>query len=621
MGAPAHAGARRWPGRSCARIYRDADAVVAYGPHVASFARAAAARGASRSRRRPSTARSGRRPATPHAARRGRSPPCSSGRDAPEKGARRAPATRGAGACRAASAVRAHRVDGIRATSAARRASVRNFYAGADVLVIPSRRARAPSASPGGSSPTRPCTQATPSSPPTQVGAAAGGLVRHGRNGLVVPAGDARRARRRPAACCATTRTLRGARSRPAAREDVAPYTFEAWADGFAAGAGAARVKPLLRCDSPRRRPAPVPASLAPGPPGHHHRLLVLAPAAPALARDARRARRDCADDEALSKHVHAEGVPRRAQPSSRPTARSTPTARRDPPRPARAGRRADKGGRRHDGRRPRRWRVAAAAAPAAAPAALERAPAPAATPAPATRGQRPLAARTGRGAALALDEARTGGGPGIQGRPARWCRPVSSARHDLTGAVLVLSASITGRRARRLGAGALVTCPAPAAPVLRRARSAGGCVPAAGAPRADRRSPSARSSRAVAVEADGGLLLGAAHGGTRSASTSSRRASVAAGAVVAGGAHAAPVGAPSALGAASPCSRSSPRCRSTWAVNPSDAWIDANRRLALLRRLRRVGSRSRASRRGAGPRSSGAITLGAVARSAATRC
>ena len=63
------------------------------------------------------------------------------------------------------------------------------------------------------------------------VGAAAGGLVRDGRNGLVVPAGDSDAlagAIRRLAADPA----LRAAWARPA-REDVQAFTYDAWAQGF----------------------------------------------------------------------------------------------------------------------------------------------------------------------------------------------------------------------------------------------------------------------------------------------------------------------------------------------------------------------------------------------------
>jgi glycosyltransferase involved in cell wall biosynthesis len=65
------------------------------------------------------------------------------------------------------------------------------------------------------------------------VGAAAGGLVREGRNGLVVPAGDA-------AALARAISRLHGdpdlrARMGAAARADVAPYTPAAWAAGVSA--------------------------------------------------------------------------------------------------------------------------------------------------------------------------------------------------------------------------------------------------------------------------------------------------------------------------------------------------------------------------------------------------
>jgi len=65
------------------------------------------------------------------------------------------------------------------------------------------------------------------------VGAAAGGLVRHERNGLVVPA-------RNPDALAAAMRRLH---EEPATRRrmglhgrrDVAAFSFEAWADAMAA--------------------------------------------------------------------------------------------------------------------------------------------------------------------------------------------------------------------------------------------------------------------------------------------------------------------------------------------------------------------------------------------------
>jgi glycosyltransferase involved in cell wall biosynthesis len=63
------------------------------------------------------------------------------------------------------------------------------------------------------------------------VGAAAGGLVQDGRNGLVVPAGE-------PVALAAALRELAGdpalrARMGAAGRADVSSYTYDAWARGF----------------------------------------------------------------------------------------------------------------------------------------------------------------------------------------------------------------------------------------------------------------------------------------------------------------------------------------------------------------------------------------------------
>jgi glycosyltransferase involved in cell wall biosynthesis len=73
--------------------------------------------------------------------------------------------------------------------------------------------------------------QSTPVIASDEVGAVAGGLVRHERNGLVVAAGDA------PALAAALRRMhedgdLR-ARLGAHARRDVAAYTFPAWAAGF----------------------------------------------------------------------------------------------------------------------------------------------------------------------------------------------------------------------------------------------------------------------------------------------------------------------------------------------------------------------------------------------------
>jgi glycosyltransferase involved in cell wall biosynthesis len=109
---------------------------------------------------------------------------------------------------------------------------VRNFYGRANVLVVPSiptRRFREP----WGLVANEAMNQQLPIIATDAVGAAAGGLVRHDRNGLIVPAGDA------DALAAAMVRlgsdaALRDRLGQAGAR-DVAAYTHEAWAGGFSA--------------------------------------------------------------------------------------------------------------------------------------------------------------------------------------------------------------------------------------------------------------------------------------------------------------------------------------------------------------------------------------------------
>ena len=73
------------------------------------------------------------------------------------------------------------------------------------------------------------------------VGAAAGGLVRHGRNGLIVPANDAKalaEAVRRTAEDDTLRRTLGTNAGR-----DVAAFTPEAWAAGIAGAVESAELR------------------------------------------------------------------------------------------------------------------------------------------------------------------------------------------------------------------------------------------------------------------------------------------------------------------------------------------------------------------------------------------
>jgi glycosyltransferase involved in cell wall biosynthesis len=107
---------------------------------------------------------------------------------------------------------------------------VRNFLAGSDVLVIPSLRTRT-FREPWGLIANEAMHQGIPVIASDQVGAAAGGLVRHQRNGLIVPAGD-------PTALRAAIERLRDDPALRAtlaanAAEDVAPYTPEAWSAGM----------------------------------------------------------------------------------------------------------------------------------------------------------------------------------------------------------------------------------------------------------------------------------------------------------------------------------------------------------------------------------------------------
>jgi glycosyltransferase involved in cell wall biosynthesis len=110
--------------------------------------------------------------------------------------------------------------------------ALRNFYAGADVLVM-SAIATRDFLEPWGLVANEAMHQRLPIIATSAVGAAAGGLVRHQRNGLVVEAGNA-------TALAGALRTLRDdpalrARLGAAAAQDAAAHTFAAWAAGFSA--------------------------------------------------------------------------------------------------------------------------------------------------------------------------------------------------------------------------------------------------------------------------------------------------------------------------------------------------------------------------------------------------
>ncbi len=113
---------------------------------------------------------------------------------------------------------------------------VRNFLAGSDVMVIPSLRTRT-FREPWALVVNEAMHQHAAVIASDQVGAAAGGLVRHERNGLVVPAGDAVALR------AAIERLRDDPRLRATlverAAADVASYTPRAWAAGVSAALAA----------------------------------------------------------------------------------------------------------------------------------------------------------------------------------------------------------------------------------------------------------------------------------------------------------------------------------------------------------------------------------------------
>jgi len=218
------------------RIYSDADAVVAYGPHVAAHARR---RGARRVFVAPQAVDQAfwSQPGTapPH----DRTRFLFVGRPAPEKGVDELlDAWRSSGLAGTAELALVGVQPPLRPADAAAAhppappVALRNFYAGADVLVVPS----VPTPTfrePWGLVCNEAMHQALPIIATDAVGAAAGGLVRHERNGLVVPARDTGalhaallRLHEEPA-----LRRRMGTQG----RRDVAPFSFAAWADGMAA--------------------------------------------------------------------------------------------------------------------------------------------------------------------------------------------------------------------------------------------------------------------------------------------------------------------------------------------------------------------------------------------------
>jgi glycosyltransferase involved in cell wall biosynthesis len=231
------------------RLYRSADALVTYGPHVSAYVRARGARNvhvapqsvdnefwSSPQARAPADASWPSLASTRF---------LFAGRPAREKGLEvlleawrtRGPTMTdgalvlaGVGARPPGWIAAAAMSDGVLCMDALAPAALRDVYAGCDVLVLPSVSTRT-FREPWGLVVNEAMNRGLPVIASDAVGAAAGGLVQDGHNGLVVPAGDA-------AALAAAMRKLTddpGMRERlgAAGAADVRSYSHEAWADGF----------------------------------------------------------------------------------------------------------------------------------------------------------------------------------------------------------------------------------------------------------------------------------------------------------------------------------------------------------------------------------------------------
>jgi len=215
LDTPAHRAARPL----LRRIHRHAAVVVGYGPHVTAYATRLGARATAVAPQAVDNAFWSQPVAG------GEPRPFTAvfvGRDVPEKGLdvlREAWRRAGLAGAR------------LEVLSDAPPQQVRNSYAHADVVVIPSIATRH-FLEPWGMVANEAMNQRVPVIATDAVGAAAGGLVRDGRNGLVVPAGDA-------GALATALCTLHGDRALRArlgeqGARDVAAYTYAAWADAFA---------------------------------------------------------------------------------------------------------------------------------------------------------------------------------------------------------------------------------------------------------------------------------------------------------------------------------------------------------------------------------------------------
>ena len=160
-------------------IYRHADAIATYGPHVSAYVRSKGARGPVFEAPQAVDATFWSQPGVPD--RRADFQVLFAGRPSPEKGLD----------------VLERAWDGTLVVAGRQSPEeLRNTYAGSDVVVVPSVPTR-DFLEPWGLVVNEAFHQGVPVIATDAVGAAAGGLVQHERTGLVVPAGDADALRRR----------------------------------------------------------------------------------------------------------------------------------------------------------------------------------------------------------------------------------------------------------------------------------------------------------------------------------------------------------------------------------------------------------------------------------------
>lgn len=221
-------------------IHRSAAAVLTYGPHVSAYARGLGARTTVVAPQAVDGAFWGA-----PGERTDRPPGFTAafiGRDAPEKGAHVARAAWRAsglgdegGRLVLVGGAAAGPDPSVTALGPQQPSGVRDVLSRSDVLLVPSLRTRT-FREPWGLVINEAFHQGVPVIASDEVGAVAGGLVAHERNGLVTRAGDVTGtavALRRLQADPATR-----ARMGEAARRDVAPYTHEAWAAAFSRALG-----------------------------------------------------------------------------------------------------------------------------------------------------------------------------------------------------------------------------------------------------------------------------------------------------------------------------------------------------------------------------------------------